>query len=224
MKYFIDNYYEVIFSMKYSNFYSVYQNSRDMAWHLLIDQNITSLPISIQSMCQNLSIPLLDFGNHLDLIHEFKLEPYIENNDGFTILINEHPVIFYNKEITPHGRLRFTVAHELGHIMLQHLKVNSVACRSGVTLWNAGEIAPPNLIESAANVFASRLLAPAFLLKELNLKTIEEIMDLTGLSYTASEIRLKRLKSLKQRNKFYRSPLEKQVYLQFEDFIKHYYE
>lgn len=208
--------------MIYSNFYSKYKDSRDLSWRILIDQNICSLPISIQELCKNLSITLYNYQDDADIINMFDFQNNTKNNEGFTSIVNKHPVVFYDKTVKPHGRLRFTVAHELGHILLGHLETNNIACRAGVSLWNNGEVNINMPLESAANIFASRLLAPACVLKELNVTTAKQIMELTGLSYTASKIRLERLKELNARSKYYTNPLEIRVYNQFKDFINEY--
>lgn len=59
--------------------------------------------------------------------------------DGFTIITEECPVIFFNNDM-PWCRIRFSLAHELGHIVLNHVQ------RKG--------------IEDEANAFASALLMP----------------------------------------------------------------
>ena len=212
--------------MDYSDFYKTYQHSRNMAWNLLIDQNIMSLPINMQTICRNLAIPLYNYQNHNDLILKFRLEPYIVGNDGFTTLINGHPIIFFDQNVKTFGRLNFTLAHELGHILLSHLDIKQIAYRQEtcVTPWNKGEEKAVNELESAANIFASRLLAPACILKELDITSPIEIQELTGLSYSASLLRYKRLQTLMTRNKFYRSPLEKQVRKQFMYFIECYHQ
>ena len=54
---------------------------------------------------------------------------------------------------------------------------------------------------------------------ELNIQNADELQAATGLSYTAAKIRLERLNALRERGKFYLSPLERQVYKNFEDYI-----
>lgn len=58
------------------------------------------------------------------------------------------------------GRLRFTIAHEIGHFLLHnHGAIDKIATRRDMTVWNdASE-------EAEANCFAAELLMPEFLFK-----------------------------------------------------------
>ena len=112
----------------------------------------------------------------------------------------------------PLGRKRFTVAHELGHIFLGHPLIAGYHART------TGENLPQT--EKAANVFASRFLAPACVLWGLNAHTADEIARFCEISAEAAEIRAKRMAELYKRNMFLTSPLERRVYSQFEAFIE----
>ena len=79
-----------------------------------------------------------------------------------------------------------------------------------------------NPIEQAANVFASRLLAPACVLWALEARTPEQIAKLCQISHQSAAFRAQRMQLLWQRNKFLTSPLERQVYEQFRDFIRNH--
>lgn len=75
-------------------------------------------------------------------------------------------------------------------------------------------------IEQAANVFASRLLAPACVLWGCGAKTPEQIAALCGISHKAAQFRADRMEMLYKRNKFLSSPLEREVYRQFAAYIE----
>ena len=79
-----------------------------------------------------------------------------------------------------------------------------------------------NDIEREANVFASRLLAPACVLWGCNVQSPEEIMQLCDISHQAAQFRYNRMKVLYERQKFLTSPLEKKVYKQFKSFMLRY--
>lgn len=99
-------------------------------------------------------------------------------------------------------RIRFTLAHEFGHILLFHLS----------------DVYPVNY-EQEAGMFAHRILMPLCVLKECKAFSAEKISKLCGTTVTASENRLKRLNKIMERNKFYLSPLENRVLEQFKEFI-----
>ena len=122
--------------------YKDYQNVRDTAWRLLIDLNVSELPINTVKVCAELGIKL----------HYY--EP-TDESDGMSCYINDVLHIFVSSSVSPERR-RFTIAHEIGHIILGHV--------GKYELVNHEPSSTDNPIEQAANVFASRLLAPACVL------------------------------------------------------------
>lgn len=69
-------------------------------------------------------------------------------------------------------------------------------------------------------MFARDLLVSAIVLASLNVHKPEEIMKLCDISLLSAKIRAERLEELYQRGMFNINPLERQVYKQFEDFIR----
>ena len=116
----------------------------------------------------------------------------------------------------PSGRIRFTVAHELGHLVLGHVAPGQV------TVINRDPTKTDSPLETAANQFAARLLAPACVLWGLGTYAAEEISELCHISVQAAKYRAKRMEILYKRNKFLTSPLERDVYEQFKPFIEEY--
>lgn len=178
--------------------YKKYQNSRNLSWEILIRENIAELPVSIGQISKRLGIVLKHYDGHT-------------GGDGYSTYIRDQPTIFINRNCSK-ARQRFTAAHELGHILLGHVGVYELVNR---------EPAPTdNPIEHEANVFASRLLAPACVLWGCNAHTPEQIMELCDISYQSACFRSERMKILYHRDKFLLSPLEREVYNQFQEFIK----
>lgn len=178
--------------------YRKYKNARDLAWRVLINEGVTDLPVDIVALCRKMGI---------------KVQYYIptDNNDGYCTILFGRPRIFVSEKCTP-ARQRFTIAHELGHILLGHV--------GKMELVNREPTGTDNPIEHDANVFASRLLAPACVLWALKVKTPEQIADLCKISYQAASFRAKRMELLYARNKFLSSPLERQLLAQFNVFIQ----
>lgn len=66
-------------------------------------------------------------------------------------------LLLYNQTLTSHGRIRFTMAHELGHYILHRLHCGSFECSATDMLnWNQDE----KDMEGQADLFASYLLMP----------------------------------------------------------------
>lgn len=178
--------------------YREYKNSRDLAWRVLINENVTELPVMVGKLCKNMGIRMQYFS-------------HVDQNDGYSTIIDGQAHIFLSKNC-PKTRQRFTAAHELGHILLGHV--------GRYELVNREPSQEDNPIEQAANVFASRLLAPACVLWALDARTPEEIATLCQISYQAASFRASRMAILYERGRFLSSPLERQVYQQFTGFIQ----
>ena len=178
--------------------YNDYKESRDLSWRVLINENIRELPVMVGQLCTQMGIQVRYYTPE-------------DNNDGLSTIINGKAWIFVSDQASPE-RQRFTAAHELGHIMLGHVGQYELVNREP----SSGD----NPIEQAANVFASRLLAPACVLWALNAHTPEEIAKLCQISMQAAAYRAERMKILYDRNRFLYSPLERKVYAQFQNFIE----
>ena len=91
---------------------------------------------------------------------------------------------------------RYSILHEVGHILIR------------------------NASEYEAERFAIGVLAPACVLWGLNVHTAKGIAKLCNISSTSAQIRANRMEILYERNKFLLSPLERQVFAQFQEFIQ----
>ncbi len=83
------------------------------------------------------------------------------------------------------GRARFTMCHELGHLVLHR----------GVSFNRVNPAMPPKIFQNSewqGDIFASHLMMPAPLL--LGYARVEDVMRDFGVSYAAAETRLKKIK------------------------------
>lgn len=207
--------------------YKRYTEIRDAVWQLILDMGITKLPVSISSVLRRLCIKLYTYQENEETIKRLKLESLMKTSDGFTVVLNNRYIIFYDDTQLP-ARIRFTLAHELGHIILES-GFSKTAAGILYTTRNNDPNKNDNPEETAANMFAARLLAPSCVLHELKLFTVEEIKQYCSISKAAAEFKLERMLLLEKRNAhflkekgygcFYLSPLECQVKQQFEEYI-----
>jgi len=182
--------------------YKRYQNARDAAWKALIDFHVCELPVSLSRICKDLGIAILDNKNANEL------QP---GENGIAVMQKDKwYIIFDGTDI--YGKQRFTIAHELGHILMGHEMKNGYYTRRD-------NIAKP-ADETEADIFASRLLAPACVLWGINAQTAEQISEVCSISHMAAKIRAERMEVLRKRGKFLTSPLERKVYQQFESYIQ----
>lgn len=105
---------------------------------------------------------------------------YDKVNDKYLVLYNDSPE---NNNVS--GRIRWTLAHELGHIVLKHL---AYLAEPSIAEHNINNISNPEL-EAEADHFAALLLSPMPLYEQLNVKSASDIYNVFGLSHEASEIR-----------------------------------
>lgn len=206
--------------------YGQYQNARNASWQCLIRHNVCALPVSMSKIFREEGIPIGRYCDNAAQIRESGLG-WIMDNDGFTIRNSDGKLsVFYNEQCTA-PRIRFTLAHELGHIYLGHLTDGNevqYSTRNKEPL----EIADP--AERDANVFASRLLAPSCVLWRLGIHSPGDIAQLCQISIAAAQFRAERMEVLYRREAvwlaekghscFLQSPLERQVLEQFSEYIK----
>lgn len=181
--------------------YGVYKTARNASWQCLSDYKVDSLPVKVSEIAKQAGIVILKNSD----VNELE-----EGQSGLTTWQDGKFYIVY-RDIEPSYRCRFTIAHELGHIFLGHVMTDT-------PMYRTFAINDDN--ESAANIFARDLLAPACVLHELGITTKEEIAKLCNISPTSAGFRAERMRVLEARNVWYMHPLERQVYKLFENFIK----
>ena len=195
--------------------YSKYQKSRNLTWQILLDCHVNRLPVQISRICTMLNVPIISFEKGRTVLEQSKQFKHCADSDGLTF----GGAIFYNQNCTP-ARQRFTVAHELGHVLLHN----------GSGTYNREPSENDIPIEHEANVFASRLLAPACVLWGLGVTNAAQISSLCNISMQSAEFRMKRLKLLYARETeyfgkygrscFLLSRAEREVYNQFLTYIE----
>lgn len=185
-------------------YYGIYQNVRDSAWRCLIDTQTAELPVSVVKLARHFEVNIVKNSAHNWLETSQSGISFVTQNGEWVIVYDDSE---------PIGRKRFTVAHELGHILLGH------PLRAGEQHTRVFNKDRP-VVESEADMFAARVLAPACVLWALDLHTADEISEVCQISYTAAKIRAERMEILYARNKFLTSPLERQVFEMFRPWIE----
>lgn len=171
-----------------SDLYPYYKNARDLAWLILLDKQLTAFPIDVPALLTSFGIRFKPFSACRKFLAFHKVPP---DAWAFTIPLNGVYYLAFNDANTTTEQLRFTLAHELGHIL------------TGCT---------PTYGETQGNIFARDLLMPAIVCKVENLTTPEDIAAFFGVSLPAATIRATRIAELLKRNKWLSSPLEKKYY------------
>ena len=184
-----------------------YRQARDKSWQFLLESEVGVLPLPLSAICQKRDITLMLDKNGGYLADSDKGVTFKTPEGKFCILLNP---------ADPVPVRRYTTAHELGHIYLNHPMYDD---RYGRTFGVQNAVAQ-DPIEYQAERFAIGILAPACVLYGLGLHTAEDIARVCGISLLSAKIRAERLAVLYQRKSFFCSPLERKVFELFEDFIK----
>lgn len=185
-----------------------YNRAARMAYKTLLSLHIESLPVDplmILSYCRNTHVRTYD-----EITYRFGISDpahmkwyYLDNKDAYTVRQEKNGVslyeLIYDSHIIP-TRQRFTLAHELGHIVLKHKQEE---------WWE----------EKEADYYAAQLLAPhpvlaLFTRYDLNPADPELIGKTFGLSKTASELAAQPPRHKKDQELYW------QIQASFEPFIE----
>lgn len=111
--------------------------------------------------------------------------PKYKRVDGLLQMRNGNPQIFINRNF-PIVRQRFTVAHELGHLLRHRLENDKV-------LFRATDFTSTTMRdEREANVFAAELLMPESMVRNLvHLAPVRDLAQMFGVSEQAMAIRIR---------------------------------
>ncbi len=187
-----------------TNAYKLYKDARDASWRCLIRTGAAEMPIKVLKIAGFCGVRVAK-----DSVVQY-LEPGVS---GCTIFDGTGWQIIY-RDSENRGRTRFTIAHELGHILLGH----ELSPDKSGHFRTASDRREP--AETQADEFAARLLAPACVLWALECYEPEDIMRVCDISAEAARYRSERMKVLRDRGKFLTSPLERQVYEAFKPWIE----
>lgn len=191
-------------------YYEHYKIARDASWRIILECGITSLPVDLRQVANKMEFIIHKYSKS-SLMPLFKED--VIQGDGFIVELADKKHIFLNDKIHNRNRRRFTLGHEIGHGVLNH-PLDKIHYR------NSEYDNADHPYEFQANIFSRDLLAPACVLKELGVTTVEQIMEVCNISRISADLRLKRLQQLHNRKAFYLSPLEREVLNNFKGFIK----
>nr|WP_288830090.1 ImmA/IrrE family metallo-endopeptidase [uncultured Clostridium sp.] len=156
-----------------------YHVATNAAYELLIEQDVLELPVNLSKL-----IYLRRQNTHLmtysQMAARFSMtvsdyKDLVPSELGFTMKMGNRNYILYNEE-KGYCTNRFTIAHEIGHIMLGHKTDDSVA-------------------EREANCFARNLLCPVPVINSFNITDIYDYMGWFHISDLMAENCIKNISS-----------------------------
>lgn len=127
--------------------------------------SINKFPLDCFEICKQIGIRIVPYSR---LSEKERTELSAASKDGCCALFEIEKdkfvwVIFYNDKMSKH-HIRFTIMHELGHIILDHSEHSDLA-------------------ESEANYFAKYALAPPPLVHKLQIEDYIELSERFDISY-----------------------------------------
>lgn len=147
-----------------------FDNITSKAYETLIIQEDLFFPLDIFNIKLNKDIIIISFdemANRSNTNYE-TIKELADGADAFKHDYEEITFIIYDNKINSTGRKRWSIAHEYGHIVLNHKKQSA-----------------KNEVE--ANFFAANLLLPQCILKELVLKRGDITKDYLKNKFSISE-------------------------------------
>ncbi|WP_086348059.1 XRE family transcriptional regulator [Candidatus Enterococcus clewellii] len=140
-----------------------------------------SFPVNILQLCNNLYKTKLatyeEFADEIGKSIDYVAKTIGKNNDAFTLNRGGEFIIVFNDDIVDNvvKRIRFSIAHEVGHIMLSHFNDGDlVLTRGGLTEEKY------KVLEIEADKFAQELLLPTFLVNEdSSIETLSKTFDVS---------------------------------------------
>lgn len=154
--------------------------------------NIKSFPLNFDVIFNYYNITCFPYTYKDENFREFCLKM---SDDAFCW----KGLILYNEKVIP-GRLNFSFAHELGHIVLQHSQNRS------------------KNIEQEANYFASRLLAPRIAIYYAKCKNLNDVSNLFGLTNEAADYAFQDFRRWHRHITYHKmNEIDKAMYLHFYD-------
>lgn len=143
----------------------------------LQELNVTSLPIEPEQLIRNCGWHLMRYshilGNTPEPMTLDALNRQLHSSDAVTICSHERVLILYNDTGHTPERIRFTLCHEIGHLILEHFAE-----------FNIGALSPAEKanLEVEANVFAACLMAPVGVVKLLREPLVDSYRHIFGMS------------------------------------------
>ena len=139
--------------------YSLYKWSRDPARQVLIDFQITRLPVQVSGICMRQGIRLYSIAQARSFLCQQDLWVEAAKLSALSVYAGAQWYILYDRAALKSGHVRFAAAHELGHIFLGHRteRLNDSAifrARSNTGDFNLNAREEE---ERAADLFAARL-------------------------------------------------------------------
>lgn len=178
--------------------YPRYAFARQRAYRLLCELEVTRLPIDPWQIARSLpNVHVCKWTEVRDNCHD--PDPLYIDAEGADAKTHHQRgssnyLVVYDDRVDNYRRVRWTMAHEIGHIVLGHLVSfeATALCRGSLTEKEY------KVLEREADCFAANILAPMTIINRMpSIKTKNDFMDICELSGMAADNCLEELSLLK---------------------------
>lgn len=164
-----------------------YKKAEKAAHQLLQLNNVQKLPVKVKKLSKlfpNLRIKSYSWFADKTGMTIQEVSDFANSDEGccyYKKSTNKY-LILYNDQVKNLGRIRWTIAHELGHFMLKHNEISNRSTLGRSTL-SKDEY---DVFEKEANCFARELLAPPTIIIQLGKVSISDIQYICNMSIEAA--------------------------------------
>jgi hypothetical protein len=206
--------------------YSIFSDAAEAALLMALDAGVCRLPVSTIHVARHYGVNVVKYADAARLNALYSdagtATPHDTNNararsSGQAVSQGGVWYIIYN-DAEPRRRCRFTIAHELGHIVLGHLIDDESAAPPPRTSTQRNSLHRDDN-ERAADTFAACLLMPAVILREARLLTPDAISRACDVSYTAALSRSRRIAEMEIRRVWHNSALEQALLKNYKNWL-----
>lgn len=156
---------------KYIDFYN-------LASKIIMDCNISFFPLNPLVIARKFNVQVLTYEHFQKQGLGTLKECFDISKDGFSFCYEGKFFVVYNQNIQNKGRRRFTITHELSHILLGHIDVNFNKTLS---------VYQKNQMEKEADMLTINFLAPLSIAHMCNINCEKEMSKVFGLSNEAGK-------------------------------------
>ncbi|WP_328801993.1 ImmA/IrrE family metallo-endopeptidase [Paenibacillus sp. LX16] len=175
-------------TMKMTTIYKAnYNRAENAAYELLKTKKITSLPVKVKLLSKKFPNFRIKTYTWFSVKYGMTIEDvcdFADSNEGccYYQKSKHQYLILYNDTVDNVGRVRWTIAHELGHFILKHNEISAKTIIARNSLTKKEYIA----FESEANCFARTLLAPPKVISALGRLDASILSELCQISFEAA--------------------------------------
>lgn len=178
------------------------------ALRILQKYQIQELPFNPMAVARQMNVRVItyeSFSSRFGTNQQSLEQRY--HKDGFTVASGSKYIIAYNQEISSVERQRWTITHELCHILLGHLSPEHSG--SSLSIKN----------EREADALTAQLLAPLPVLHFCSVTSAREISRLCGISMQAAGNRLEELTRARRCFDVLRTREDQELIAHFTEYI-----